>query len=41
MTLAQMVDIEEYYKAGLMNNVHKILSVLYLPSKEVYLVSGP
>jgi hypothetical protein len=34
MTLAQMVDIEEYYKAGLMNNVHKILSVLYLPAKK-------
>lgn len=34
MTLAQMVDIEEYYKLGLMNNVHKILSVLYLPAKK-------
>jgi len=32
MSLAQMVDIEEYYKAGLMNNIHKILSVLYLPA---------
>lgn len=33
MTLAQMVDIEEYYKMGLMDNLHKILSVLYLPAK--------
>lgn len=34
MTLAQMVDIEEYYKLGLMNNIHKILSVLYLPASK-------
>lgn len=34
MTLAQMVDIEEYYSMGLIQNVHKILSVLYLPAKK-------
>jgi hypothetical protein len=34
MTLAQMVDIEEYYKADLMGNIHRILSVLYLPAKK-------
>jgi hypothetical protein len=33
MTLAQMVDIEEYYKDGLQKNLHKILSVLYLDIK--------
>lgn len=33
MTLAQMIDIEEYYKMGIMENLHKILSVLYLPIK--------
>lgn len=33
MSLAQMVDIEEYYKMGLVKNLHKILSVLYLPAK--------
>ena len=31
MTLAQMVDIEEYVTDGLIKNMHKILSVLYLP----------
>lgn len=31
MTLGQMVDIEEYVSDGLMKNMHKILSVLYLP----------
>ena len=31
MTLGQMVDIEEYVTDGLMKNMHKILSVLYLP----------
>jgi hypothetical protein len=34
MTLAQMVDIEEYYSLCLIENVHKILSVLYLPAKK-------
>lgn len=33
MTLAQMVDIEEYYNDGLMKNIHKILSVVFLPIK--------
>jgi hypothetical protein len=31
MSMAQFVDIEEYYNAGLLNNLHKILSVIYLP----------
>lgn len=34
LTLAQMVDIEEYYNDGLVDNAHKILSVLYLPRKK-------
>jgi hypothetical protein len=31
--LAQMIDIEEYYSLGLVDNIEKILSVLYLPIK--------
>lgn len=31
--LAQMIDIEEYYALGLVDNIQKILSVLYLPIK--------
>jgi len=31
LTLAQFVDIETYVKGGLINNIHKIMSVLYLP----------
>ena len=34
ITLAQMVDIEEYYKAGLEKNLDKIISILVLPVKE-------
>lgn len=33
MSLAQMVDIEEYYNDGVVGNAHKILSVLMLPVK--------
>lgn len=33
MTLAQMVDIEEYYNEGVIDNAHKILSVIMLPVK--------
>jgi hypothetical protein len=31
ITLAQMVDIEEYYKGGLEQNLDKIISILVLP----------
>jgi hypothetical protein len=34
LTLAQMVDIEEYYNGGMIENANKILSVLYLPKKK-------
>lgn len=34
LSLAQMVDIEEFYAAGFLNNVHNILAVLYLPTKK-------
>lgn len=34
ITLAQMVDIEEFYKDGLDNNIENIVSVLFLPVKE-------
>lgn len=34
ITLAQMVDIEEYYKVGLEKNLDKIISILVLPVKE-------
>jgi hypothetical protein len=33
MSLAQMVDIEEYYNSGVVSNAHKILSVMMLPVK--------
>jgi hypothetical protein len=34
MSLAQFVDIEEYYNNGFLKNLHKILSVIYLPVKK-------
>lgn len=34
ITLAQMVDIEEFYKDGLHDNIENIVSVLFLPIKE-------
>lgn len=34
LTLAQMVDIEEYYSAGIVENAHKIMAVLFLPKKK-------
>lgn len=36
MSLAQLVDIEEYASEGIMDNAHKILSVLYLPYKNLF-----
>ena len=33
LKLAQMVDIEEYYGDGFLKNAHKILAVLYQPTK--------
>ena len=33
LSLAQMVDIEEFYAMGFIENVHNILSILYLPTK--------
>jgi hypothetical protein len=33
LKLAQMVDIEECYGDGFLKNAHKILAVLYLPTK--------
>jgi hypothetical protein len=33
MSLAQMVDIEEYYREGMLDNAHKIISVIMLPAK--------
>ncbi len=35
MSLAQLVDIEEYVGDGIIKNAHKILSVLYLPYKNI------
>jgi hypothetical protein len=31
LTMAQMVDIEEIYSQGMVKNLHKIISILYLP----------
>lgn len=36
MSLAQLVDIEEYVSGGIIQNAHKILSVLYLPYKNIF-----
>lgn len=33
LTLGQLADIEEYFTDGLMKNLHKILSIIYLPTK--------
>lgn len=33
ISLAQMVDIEEFYAMGFLENVHNILSIVYLPVK--------
>jgi len=33
ISLAQMVDIEEFYKEGLDKNIEKIISILFLPIK--------
>jgi hypothetical protein len=36
MSLGQMVDIEEYYNEGLVDNAHRILSVMFLPTKRKF-----
>lgn len=35
ITMAQFVDIEEYISDGVMKNLHKILSIIYLPIKKM------
>lgn len=39
LKLAQMVDIEEYYSDGFLKNAHKILAVLYLPTKSYNIIT--
>jgi hypothetical protein len=41
MTLAQMVDIEEYYREGILENAHRIVSVIMLPAKRKWKFAGP
>lgn len=41
LSLAQMVDIEEYYNAGLKDNAHKIISVLMLPARRKAIKKWP
>ena len=41
LSLAQMVDIEEYYNAGLQDNAHRIVSVLMLPAKRKFTWKWP
>jgi hypothetical protein len=36
MSLGQMVDIEEYYNEGLVDNAHRILSVMFLPTERKF-----
>jgi hypothetical protein len=33
LTMAQMIDIEEFYGLGFIDNLHRIMSILYLPIK--------
>lgn len=33
LTLGQIVDIEEFYSEGFVENLHRIMAVLYLPAK--------
>ncbi len=40
LTLAQMVDIEEIYSQGMIKNLHKIISILYLPIKRYNYLTG-
>lgn len=40
MSLAQFVDIEEYYNGGLLDNLHRMLSVFYLPIKSRNIITG-
>lgn len=39
ITLAQMVDGEAYFEAGIMQNMHKLLSVIYLPIKKYSIIT--
>ena len=39
LSLAQMVDIEEFYALGFIENVHNILSILYLPTKSYNIIT--
>ena len=39
LKLAQMVDIEEYYGDGFLKNAHKILAVLYQPTKSYNIIT--
>ena len=39
LSLAQMVDIEEFYAGGFIENVHNILSILFLPVKSYNLIT--
>jgi hypothetical protein len=39
LSLAQMVDIEEFYSMGFLENVHNILSILYLPVKNYNIIT--
>ena len=39
LSLAQMVDIEEFYAMGFIENVHNILSILYLPTKSYNIIT--
>ena len=34
ITMAQLTDLEEYISEGVMKNLHKVLSIIYLPIKK-------
>jgi hypothetical protein len=39
MNMAQLTDIEEFYKQGLENNIQNILAVLFLPIKKYNVIT--
>ena len=39
LTLAQLIDAEAYFEAGLMENMHKLFGVIYLPIKKYSMIT--
>jgi len=39
LTLAQLIDAEAYFEAGLMENMHKLFGVIFLPIKKYSIIT--